>query len=153
MEKIVIAEDALSISATIDLQHRIPQGGVYFAVSKNPHISLKYILALINSKLFSYVYEMLYSGMHMGGGYLRYRTKFLEALPLSAKAKNVDTVKQKELVVLVDKFLSISKDENYLDNPTKQAKVKELEKQIDQMVYKLYELTDEEIGIIENSEN
>ena len=35
------------------------------------------------------------------------------------------------------------------ENFTKQAKVKELERQIDQMVYKLYGLTDEEIKVIE----
>ena len=35
------------------------------------------------------------------------------------------------------------------ENFTKQAKVRELEHQIDQMVYKLYGLTDEEIKIVE----
>ena len=34
-------------------------------------------------------------------------------------------------------------------NHTKQGKVKEYEHQIDQMVYKLYDLTDEEINIVE----
>jgi len=37
----------------------------------------------------------------------------------------------------------------YLQNPAKQAKVKEYEKQIDQMVYKLYGLIPEEIKIVE----
>lgn len=36
---------------------------------------------------------------------------------------------------LVDKILAITKDDDYLDNPDKQAKVKEYEHQIDQMVY------------------
>lgn len=49
-----------------------------------------------------------------------------------------------------DKILAITKDDDYLRNPEKQAKVKELEKKIDQLVYKLYDLTDEEIKIIEN---
>ena len=44
---------------------------------------------------------------------------------------------------------SITKDGDYLDNPDKQAKVKRLEKEIDQLVYKLYELTPEEIKIVE----
>ncbi len=35
------------------------------------------------------------------------------------------------------------------ENFTKQAKVKEYEHQIDQMVYKLYGLTDEEIRVVE----
>ena len=37
-----------------------------------------------------------------------------------------------------------------MDNPDKHAEVKENEKQIDQMVYKLNELTDEEVKIVEN---
>jgi len=36
-----------------------------------------------------------------------------------------------------------------LQNPAKQAKVHDLEKQIDQMVYKLYDLTPEGIAIVE----
>ena len=45
---------------------------------------------------------------------------------------------------IVNKILSITKDDNYLENSTKQAKVREYEKQIDQLVYKLYGLTPEE---------
>jgi len=37
-------------------------------------------------------------------------------------------------------------------NPQQQAKVKEYERQIDQLVYKLYELTEEEIKVVENLE-
>ena len=44
---------------------------------------------------------------------------------------------------------SIVKDEDYLSNPAKQAKVKELERQIDQMVYKLYGLTPDEVAVVE----
>jgi 2,3-bisphosphoglycerate-independent phosphoglycerate mutase len=46
--------------------------------------------------------------------------------------------------------LAISNTDDYFHDKSKQAKVKELEKQIDQMVYALYGLTDEEIAIIEN---
>ena len=51
--------------------------------------------------------------------------------------------------LLVYKILSITKDDDYLDNLTKQARVKEYERQIDQIVYKLYGLTEEEIRIVE----
>jgi hypothetical protein len=51
-------------------------------------------------------------------------------------------------------ILAITKDEDYLSNPAKQGKVKELERQIDQMVYELYELTPDEIAVVEGrSEN
>ncbi|MFN3599133.1 MAG: hypothetical protein ACK4VK_05295, partial [Aquificaceae bacterium] len=51
--------------------------------------------------------------------------------------------------VLVDKILSITQLYDYLSNPQKQKEVKKLEKQIDQLVYKLYGLTDEEIKTVE----
>ncbi|HHT9106827.1 MAG TPA: hypothetical protein ACFYD7_13300 [Candidatus Wujingus californicus] len=40
-------------------------------------------------------------------------------------------------------------DEDYLQSLDKQAKVREYEKQIDQLVYKLYGLTEDEIAIVE----
>ena len=46
-------------------------------------------------------------------------------------------------------ILSLTQSNDYLQNPAKQAKVKEYEKQIDQLVYKLYDLTPEEIEIVE----
>ncbi|MEM2919066.1 MAG: hypothetical protein QXY62_06180, partial [Candidatus Altiarchaeota archaeon] len=50
---------------------------------------------------------------------------------------------------LVSQILFLTQSDDYLSNPQKQAKVKELEKEIDKLVYKLYNLTDEEIKIIE----
>ena len=57
---------------------------------------------------------------------------------------------RKFLINHADKILAITKDDDYLDNPNKQAKVKEYERQIDQLVYKFYGLTDEEIKLIES---
>ena len=55
-----------------------------------------------------------------------------------------------------DKFRegrAITKDEDYLQNPVKQAQVHNFERQIDQMVYKLYNLTSEEIALVEGEVN
>lgn len=54
---------------------------------------------------------------------------------------------------IVDQILSLTKDNDYPENSAKQTRVKEYEQQIDQMVYKLYGLTDEEIKIVENFNN
>jgi len=43
----------------------------------------------------------------------------------------------------------ISEYNSYLEDVVKQARVKEYEHQIDQMVYKLYNLSGEEIKIVE----
>lgn len=65
------------------------------------------------------------------------------------KSKKEEVVKQIE--ILIDKILPTTKDENYLQNPEKQSKVKECERQIDQLVYKLYNLTPEEIEIVKSN--
>lgn len=46
-------------------------------------------------------------------------------------------------------IFAVMRDEDYPQNPDKQTKVYDLEKQIAQMVYKLYNLTPEEIAIVE----
>ncbi len=138
-DKILIAEDALRVTATIDYERRIPQGGVYFAISNNNAYDLKFLLGLLNSRLLSYIYEVMYSGMHMGGGYLRYRTRFLENLPIPAELEeNIFTT----ITNLVGEILELGTDQS------KQVRVKELETRIDQMVYDLYSLTEEEITIV-----
>jgi len=47
-----------------------------------------------------------------------------------------------------DKIFSFTQSEDYLETPQKQAQVRQYERQIDQMVYKLYGLTQEEIKIV-----
>ena len=58
-------------------------------------------------------------------------------------------VAQQPFITLVDQILSLTQSDDYLQNTDKQAKVKEYERQIDQMVYKLYDLTPEGIAIVE----
>jgi len=102
---------------------------------------LKYILALLNSKLY---YLWLYYRGKRKGEILELIAKPLSEIPIKKIAKE----DQQPFIDLVDKILAITKDEDYLENPVKQEMVKEYERQIDQMVYKLYDLTEEEIKII-----
>ena len=73
-------------------------------------------------------------------------------VPLSEiPIKKILGLEQKQFIEIVDKILAITKISDYLENSAKQAKVHDYEHQIDQMVYKLYNLTPEEIKIVENS--
>jgi len=58
---------------------------------------------------------------------------------------------QKPFTEIVDTILSFTQSDDYLQNPQKQAKVKELEREIDRLVYELYGLTEGEIRIVEGS--
>lgn len=70
---------------------------------------------------------------------------YLKNIPL----KEISIDNQKPFISLVDKTLAITKDDDYLVNFEKQAQVRNYERQIDQLVYKLYGLTEEEIKIVE----
>lgn len=48
-----------------------------------------------------------------------------------------------------DKIFKITKGDDYLQNPKKQARIKALEAEIDRMVYDLCGLTEEEVKVVE----
>ena len=106
---------------------------------------LRYILAVINSSYLKYLYNELVN--ESGRVFPQVKITHVKKLPL----KYLDMSLQKPFIFLVDKIVSIAQSNNYLGNPSKQAQLKQLQKQIDQMVYKLYGLTKEEITIVENS--
>lgn len=114
---------------------------VYILVSKSKDYSLKYLLGLLNSKLFNYYIASF--GKLKRDGYYEYSKNTLSQLPI----KKDDSYEQ--ILTLVDSILVITKDDDYLQNTQKQIKVNVLEVEIDQLVYKLYDLTPEEIKIVE----
>ncbi|MCD6317751.1 methyltransferase, partial [Candidatus Aerophobetes bacterium] len=117
-----------------------------FYVIKTERISLKYLTGLLNSRLI--VLWLKHKGKMQGNNYQIDKEPLL-ALPIIKSSKG----EQKKIINLVDKILSLTQSEDYLENPQKQARVKEYERQIDQLVYKLYNLTDEEIKIVEGEDN
>lgn len=120
--------------------------GVYSLLIPN-EFDRKLLLGLLNSNLFDFYYKSFYGSIHLSGDWLNINSSYLESLPIKNNASKYN----KEIVDIVSKILTITKDDDYLENPAKQAKVREYEKQIDQLVYKLYSLTPEEIKIVESS--
>ncbi len=108
-------------------------------------IHLKYLLALLNSKLIEWVYKK--TTVPKAGGFFIYKVMYLKNIPI----KEISSPEQQPFINLVDKILPITKDADYPDNSTKQTKVHNYEHQIDQMVYELYGLTEEEIKIVEGN--
>ncbi len=115
-----------------------------FYVIKTTRINLKYLIALLNSKLIAF--WLKHKGKMQGNNYQIDKEPLL-ALPL----KSIPDKEQRPFIDLIDKILAITKDEDYLTNSEKQSKVKGYEHQIDQLVYQLYDLTEEEIKIIRNT--
>jgi type I restriction-modification system DNA methylase subunit len=83
MQKIIFAEDALFFQGTVDKEGLIPQGGVYFATLKEgQQYNLLALLAMLNAKVSTFVFKNLWSGIHMGGGFLRFRTENVGTIPI-----------------------------------------------------------------------
>ncbi|MDO9579104.1 MAG: Eco57I restriction-modification methylase domain-containing protein, partial [Bacteroidales bacterium] len=118
---------------------------VYYITEKDNTISLKYVLSILNSKL---CYFWLYYKGKKKGEILELTGKPIQEIPI----KKVTEKEQQLFINIVDDILSITKDDYYIKSPKKQALVETLEDKIDQLVYKLYNLTDEEIKIVEGKE-
>ncbi|TRZ92279.1 MAG: hypothetical protein D4R88_00680, partial [Methanosarcinales archaeon] len=83
MQKIIFAEDALFFQGTLDKEGLIPQGGVYFAtIKEGQKYNLLALLAMLNAKVSTFVFKNLWSGIHMGGGFLRFRTENVGTIPI-----------------------------------------------------------------------
>lgn len=116
----------------------------YIDYSINNMSSLKIILPFITSKLCQY-FIRTFAAPRLGNTYVE--TKILHLLKfripkLSNKHKN-------DLASLIDAIIVIIKDETSMSNMEKQDKIKTIKTEIDQLVYKLYGLTQEEIKIVE----
>jgi hypothetical protein len=111
-------------------------------IQKNKNYDLKYILSILNSK---FALDWFYKNGKKRGAGVDIGVEKLRLFPIKIAIEK----EQKHFINLVDKILFLTQADDYPQNKTKQAKVKEYEKEIDQMVYKLYDLTEEEINIIE----
>ncbi len=98
--------------------------------------STKYLCAILNSRV---VYWFLSQVAPTSGmGTLRWKKVYIETIPVPL----LDKTKQQPFIALVDKILTAK--QHGQDTST-------LETQIDQMVYRLYDLTDEEVRIVEKN--
>jgi len=113
-------------------------------VIRTKRLSLKYLVGVLNSRLIEF--WLKHKGKMQGTNFQIDKEPLIN-LPLVKPNPEI----QKQFINLVNKILAVTKDDDYLENSTKQAKVKRYEQQIDQMIYKLYGLTAEEIEIIERT--
>ena len=103
----------------------------------------EYIVAILNSLCSWWFLSQICTDLQ--NGYLQAFKENLFQIPVP----NVSIKQQIQIINIVELILTMVSNANYSESGEKQAKVKEYERQIDQMVYKLYDLTPEEIAIVE----
>lgn len=129
----------LKLQAAIDNeQFFVGKSTVLFDWSReiNPY----YLLAILNSKLINFWYVNYFENTHLSGGYIRFDIPYLKKIPLCIADEN----NQQIVASWVKQVIN-------LKSQTPSADTTDLENQIDQMVYQLYGLTEEEIKIVEQS--
>jgi len=106
-----------------------------FYVIKTKKVNLKYLTALLNSRLIAF--WLRHRGKMQGNNYQ------IDKEPLlSIPIRKISDDRQNKIISLIDSIL-VAKREN------PQADTSALEQEIDRLVYELYGLTEEEIAVVE----
>ncbi|GAA8790070.1 class I SAM-dependent DNA methyltransferase [Helicobacter pylori] len=105
---------------------------------------LHYLLGMLHSKLITFAFKTFYAGGGLGESGYRYKKAFIERLPIPKI-----TPKNQELA---RKITDCAKAILEAKEKDPKANTQELEKEIDALVYQLYNLTDEEIKTIEEGQ-
>lgn len=144
-EKIVVPQRSSENTFGYNESEWYAASDVFFITKAKKGYELKYILALLNSKLY---YVWLYNRGKRKGEILELIATPLSEIPIK---KTEDKIQQ-QFITIVDKILAITQTDDYLSNQDKQNRVKAYQNEIDQLVYKLYGLTEEEIKMVEESQ-
>ncbi|MBA3634031.1 MAG: Eco57I restriction-modification methylase domain-containing protein [Acidobacteria bacterium] len=137
-EKILSRFVGKEIIATYDNENNFYEHTLHSTHITSKAFYTKYVLSLFNSKLFKFYYQKTNS---QGGDiFPQIRISSVENLPI----KKIEEKDQQPFVALVDQILELKKA-----GKDTQA----LEDEIDRLVYRLYDLTDDEIKIVEGKGN
>ena len=131
MQGMTGANDKIRIIATV-----IP-AGIYLANSCNYILAdghnINYMLGVFNSKLINWYFRCFSTNSNVNG----YE---IDNLPIPLAEKQIED----KIIQLVETILRLKSEDHYADTKT-------FEKEIDNLVYSLYNLTSKEIQLIENS--
>ncbi|GDX84001.1 hypothetical protein LBMAG43_00430 [Methylococcaceae bacterium] len=133
-EKILIRQTGDSIIAVIVENGFIARDNLHIILPQNPLFNLKYVLAIVNSKLTDFIYTTM--NPEKGEALAQVKKQHVENLIL----RDISISEQQPFITLVDKILAEKKAGN---------DTRALEREIDVLVYGLYGLTEDEIRIIE----
>ncbi|EAZ90349.1 TaqI-like C-terminal specificity domain-containing protein [Crocosphaera chwakensis] len=133
--KIIIPSIIDNVEYLIDQQSYYTNDKTSICISD----SLFYLIGLLNSQLLWWFIK--YIAPERQNGFLEFKPMYVSQIPIPTATNKQDT----EITEIVNKIIKIKNN-----NPD--ADVSNLEKEIDEIVYKLYELTPEEIAIVEGKE-
>lgn len=154
-ERVITPEISLGCNMTLSSPRLYHNTQVYsFLPSSESLENINYWLGLLNSKIMWWFLSN--TGTVLRGGYFRFKTKYLKPFPIRIiDFQNFDDVAlHDKMVKLVDQMLQLHKNLDAAKTPNEkkmlERQIDATDKQIDKLVYELYDLTEEEIKIVED---
>jgi type I restriction-modification system DNA methylase subunit len=159
IEKICVPRLVESLYAAYDADgshflDNVDVGGIILK-SKYQNQGFRYILGLLNSKLFRWYFPFVSAPFR--GGWLSANRQFLSQLPVRTIdfSDPQDVARHDKMVSLVETMLDLHKQLQEVGTPHEKTRIQNqidyTDKQIDALVYELYNLTEDEIAIVEES--
>ncbi len=136
--KILIREAGERITASLDTGNYYIMSSLYNAILIDKRFDLRYLLGLINSRLFQFLMWKI-ALEKTKGAFTKAKIFHYYELPVREVAQNKE---QAPIIALVDRILSQKSRDPSADTTS-------LEREIDELVYGLYGLTAEERAIVE----
>ncbi len=151
--KIIYPDIATTCRFTLDTEGLFGLNTTYFIPGDD-----LYLLGILNSKLSQFYLSEICAGLEGGGTvYLRFFGQYLGNFPVRAIDFDspADAARHDRMVALVETMLVLHESLAAAHTPSEvqalQRRIKTTDRQIDALVYELYGLTEEEIGIVEEN--
>jgi len=127
-------------------------GGSYALIPKTGY-SMYYILGLVNSRLADWVAKL--SNSRFSGGYYSFNRQYIRCIPIRPIdfSNSIESASHSRMTSLVQKIMELQKRILCATTPSDMDQIRRqidmTDKVIDQLVYDLYGLTEEEIKFVE----
>ena len=154
--KILIRKTGTGINATLDTDNYWVIQVIYIFKKKRNKYNERYLLGLINSQLMTIYYFAKFGEEHKQA-FPHLRQTCVKQLPIrTIDFDNPDDVANHDrMVKLVEDMLALNKRLHKEQSPSRiksiEGQIAHTDRKIDELVYELYGLTEEEIGIVEGS--
>jgi adenine-specific DNA-methyltransferase len=151
--KIIIRQTADRIIGCLDTDKYITRHSTHCIVNDGAEINMLFLLGILNSSLINYYYRELIP--EKGKAFAEVKGVNVKQMPIVPIDSPEKKYIQKQVINFVTQMLDSKKqlasaktdsDKNFLQN-----KCNSLDRQIDNLVYELYELTEEEIKMVKGN--
>lgn len=153
-EKLISRQTSDCLAAAYDTQKYYTLDSTHVIHLKKPIFSLKYLLGIYNSKLLNFLY--LERVQEIGRVFAQVKVVNLKPLPIRIInfTNSIEKKFHNDMVALVDVLLDLNKKIQRAKGSEKeqiQQQIDKTDREIDELVYRLYGITEEERKIIEGA--